>query len=327
MTIYSQMILRLIPGLALALIGVACSRPQPEAPVSAAPRLEVVASFLPIYAHTARVAGDAANVSMLLSADTGPHDYQLNPNDIKRLSRANLFIINGAGMEDWLDKVIQAVGSSQLRVVDTSAGLTLQEDPEAISIAGTASEHGHHHHDHDHDHSHSAEGENPHIWLDPVIAIHQVRVIEAALIQAAPDHAETFRRNAAAYIAELETLDREFRTAFEAIPEKNLITFHNAFPYFARRYGLNYIGYVEDFPEKDPSPAQLKSLINAIRKNRVRVLFAETGYSPKIFQALAEQTGVRVAELDTLEVGQADPDAYLVRMRANLAALQKAWQP
>jgi ABC-type Zn uptake system ZnuABC Zn-binding protein ZnuA len=319
----SQMIARLLPVLALALLGVACSRPQPEAPT--APQLHVVASFLPIHAHTARVAGDAASVSMLLSADSGPHDYQLSTDDIKRLSRADLFIINGAGIEDWLDSLIQAVGSSQLRIVDTSAGVTLQESPDPISIPGTASGQGHHHHDHDH--SHCTVGENPHIWLDPVIAIHQVRAIEAALVQAAPDHADAFRRNASAYIAELEILDREFRAALEAIPQKNLITFHNAFPYFARRYGLNYIGYVEAFPEKDPSPRQLKSLINAIQKHQVQVLFAETGYSPKIFQALAEQTGVRVAELDTLEVGQADPNAYLVRMRANLAALQNAWRP
>jgi ABC-type Zn uptake system ZnuABC Zn-binding protein ZnuA len=112
----------------------------------------------------------------------------------------------------------------------------------------------------------------------------------------------------------------------DALPGKNLITFHDAFPYLARRYGLNYVGYIEAFPEKDPTPGQLKSLVGAIGKHQVKVLFAETGYSPAILRSLAEQTGARVAELDTLEVGEANPDAYLIRMRNNLKALQKAWQ-
>jgi len=285
-----------------------------------------MASFLPIYAHTARVAGDGAQVSMLLSADSGPHDYQLSPDDVKRLAQADLFIINGAGIEEWLGELIQAVGSQSLQIIDTSKGTELRQGGPALPLPGAPESHDHHH-GHDHDHAHCHAGENPHIWLDPVIAIHQVQAIEAALSAADPSRAEAFRANAAAYIAELRTLDHEFRTALGSLPNKNLLTFHDAFPYLARRYQLNYVGFVEAFPEKDPSPRHLKSLIDAIRKHHIRVLFAEAGYSPKLFTAIAEQIGARVAELDTLEVGSPDPHAYLVRMRANLAALQQAWQP
>jgi ABC-type Zn uptake system ZnuABC Zn-binding protein ZnuA len=158
------------------------------------------------------------------------------------------------------------------------------------------------------------------------VAIRQVATIAEALAARDPVHAETYRANAARYTAELEKLDAEFSATLEPLPDKNLITFHDAFPYLARRYGLNYVGYVEAFPEKDPTPRQLKALIDAIRRLNVKVLFAEVGYEPKILTALAEQTGAKVAELDTLEVGEADPQAYLIRMRANLRALQKAWE-
>lgn len=303
--------------------------PQAGAPPEPQQRLRVIASFMPVYAHAARVAGDKAEVSMLLRADAGPHDYQLTPDDVKRLASADVFVINGAGIEEWLEDLVKAAASPKLRVVDSSKGLEFASSPAAIEIPGTAGGHDHGHH-HDHDHAHHGhdhgDGANPHIWLDPVYAIHQTRLITEALMQADPANASAYEANSAAYVKELEQLDRDFSTVLRDIPNKNLITFHDAFPYLAKRYGMNSIGYVEAFPEKDPTPAQLKALVNAIRKHRVGVLFAEVGYSPKIFEVLAQQTGAKIAELDTLEVGEADPNAYLVRMRRNLEALQKAWQ-
>lgn len=281
-------------------------------------RLQVVASFMPVYAHAARVAGDRADVTMLLKADSGPHDYQLSPGDVKRIADADLFLINGAGIEEWLDDLVRSAGSTRLRVVDTGAGVEKSASPAVVEIAGAG---GHDGHGHDH-----GAGANPHIWLDPVNAMEQTRAIARAFIEADPENAEVYQSHANQYLAELGELDRDFRAAMAALPGKDLITFHDAFPYLAKRYGMNYVGYIEAFPEKDPTPAQLKSLVRAIQKHQVKVLFAEVGYSPAILKSLAEQTGARVVELDTLEVGEADPHAYIARMRNNLRALQNAWQ-
>ncbi len=309
-----------------------CSKPKEIASTAngtGKERLRVVASFLPIYAHTARVAGDRAEVTMLLKADSGPHDYQLTPQDVKRIADADLFMINGSGIEEWLKELVDAAGSSRLKVIDTGADVETSVSPAAIEIAGIPKVNGPHH-DHSeegHDHAHHHEdGANPHYWLDPVSAMKQTRAIASALAAADPSNAPVYEANTAAYLAELEKLHQDFQSAMATLPGKNLITFHDAFPYLARRYGLNYVGYIEAFPEKDPNPGQLKSLVEAIGRHQVKVLFAEAGYSPAILRSLAEQAGARVAELDTLEVGEANPDAYLIRMRNNLKALQKAWQ-
>jgi ABC-type Zn uptake system ZnuABC Zn-binding protein ZnuA len=109
------------------------------------------------------------------------------------------------------------------------------------------------------------------------------------------------------------------------LPNKNLVTFHDAFPYLATRYGLNYVGCVSQFPEKDPPPRQLAGLIDRIRVSKAGVIFAETGYAPGLLTEIARQTGTRVSELDTLEIGEGHASAYLDRMRGNLAALKAAF--
>ncbi|MDZ4788933.1 MAG: metal ABC transporter substrate-binding protein [Blastochloris sp.] len=288
-------------------------------PLNAAEKkLEIVASFLPIYAHTQTVAGDLAKVSMLLSKDSSPHDYALNPSDIKRLARADLFIINGLGLEEWSNEIVKKAGNKKLVVVDSSKGISLLDSPKVVSLP-SAEKIDHTGHDH-------GEGKNPHIWLDPISAQQQVKNIAEALIKADPKNADGYKKNRDAYLVELKKLHEDFRSKLNQLPIKNLITFHDAFPYLAKRYGMNYIGFIEEFPEKDPKPSELAALVKAIKDNKVKVLFAETGYSPKLLQSIATQTGAAVADIDTLEVGAPTADAYIKLMRKNLASFEKAWK-
>jgi ABC-type Zn uptake system ZnuABC Zn-binding protein ZnuA len=297
---------------AIATLGaVFAQSPSPE-------KLKVVTSFLPIQSHTLAIAGDKADVKQLLGKDTGPHDFQLSPADVKTLSDADLLIINGAGIEEWLGELIKKSGNKNLVVVDTSKGVKLVESPEEIEIA-----HGHDHpHDHDHDHG---DGANPHIWLDPVIAKKQAANIVAALQKADTANASAYADNGKAYEAKLATLDSDYRSTLDSLPNKNLVTFHDAFPYLAARYKLNYVGAISEFPEKDPTPKQLAALVDKIRSLKVGVLFAEEGYAPGLLKKIAAQTGAKVSELDTLEVGQGTPTAYLDRMGTNLDSLRKAF--
>jgi zinc/manganese transport system substrate-binding protein len=304
--------------LALATLAVAMA----QSPAPKAEKLNIVTSFLPIQSHTLAIAGDHANVKQLLAKDTGPHDFQLTPADVKKLSDADLLIINGAGIEEWLGELIKKSGNKNLVVVDTSKGIKLVESPEKIEIAHA---HGHSH-DHEHHHSHChGDGANPHIWLDPVIAKKQAANIVAALQKADPANASAYAQNGKAYEAKLATLDSNYRATLAPLPNKNLVTFHDAFPYLAARYKLNYVGAISEFPEKDPSPKQLAALVDKIRSLKVGVLFAENGYAPGLLKKIAAETGATVSELDTLEVGQGTPTAYLDRMTANLESLRKAF--
>ena len=298
--------------LAFATLAVAMA----QSPAPKAEKLNIVTSFLPIQSHTLAIAGDHANVKQLLAKDTGPHDFQLTPADVKKLSDADLLIINGAGIEEWLGELIKKSGNKNLVVVDTSNGIKLVESPEEIEIG--------HSHSHAHDHDHG-DGANPHIWLDPVIAKKQAANIVAALQKADPSNASAYAQNGKVYEAKLSALDSDYRSTLAPLPNKNLVTFHDAFPYLAARYKLNYVGAISEFPEKDPAPKQLAALVDKIRSLKVGVLFAENGYAPGLLKKIAGETGAKVSELDTLEVGQGTPTAYLDRMGANLESLRKAF--
>jgi zinc/manganese transport system substrate-binding protein len=298
--------------LAFATLAVAMA----QSPALEAKKLNIVTSFLPIQSHTLAIAGDHANVKQLMAKDTGPHDFQLTPADVKKLSNADLLIINGAGIEEWLGELIKKSGNKSLVVVDTSNGIKLVESPEEIEIG--------HSHSHAHDHDHG-DGANPHIWLDPVIAKKQAANIVAALQKADPANASAYAQNGKVYEAKLSALDSDYRSTLAPLPNKNLVTFHDAFPYLAARYKLNYVGAISEFPEKDPTPKQLAALVDKIRSLKVGVLFAENGYAPGLLKKIAGETGAKVSELDTLEVGQGTPTAYLDRMGANLESLRKAF--
>jgi zinc/manganese transport system substrate-binding protein len=298
--------------LAFATLAVAMA----QSPAPKAEKLNIVTSFLPVQSHTLAIAGDHANVKQLLAKDTGPHDFQLTPADVKKLSDADLLIINGVGIEEWLGELIKKSGNKNLVVVDTSNGIKLVESPEEIEIG--------HSHSHAHDHDHG-DGANPHIWLDPVIAKKQAANIVAALQKADPANASAYAQNGKVYEAKLSALDSDYRSTLAPLPNKNLVTFHDAFPYLAARYKLNYVGAISEFPEKDPTPKQLAALVDKIRSLKVGVLFAENGYAPGLLKKIAGETGAKVSELDTLEVGQGTPTAYLDRMGANLESLRKAF--
>lgn len=297
----------LLPLIAL----LAACKPAADSEKSASSgKLRILATFLPVHAHAAAIAGDRAGVESLIAGDIGAHDFSPRPADMQRIAQADVLVFNGVGMEPWLDDLVKQAAKKNLRKVDLSTGIELLNSPHALDG-------GDYHHDH---------GEhNPHLWLDPVLAIQQVETLRDALIAADPEGSETYHENTTNYVAKLRALDAEFRSILGPLPSKKLVTFHDAFPYLSKRYGLETIGYISRFPERDPAPAELAALIDGIRKHQVAVLFAEAGYEPALLQRIANDTGAKVSTLDTLEVGELGPDAYLIGMRKNLEALRAAF--
>lgn len=291
----------------------AACKPGPDSATSApSGKLRILATFLPVHAHAAAIAGDRVDVESLISGDVGAHDFSPRPADMQRIAQADVLVLNGAGMEPWLDDLTRQAAKKDLRIVDLSKGINLIKSTEAI----------------DHEHGACDHGEyNPHFWLDPVLAIQQVETLRDALIAADPEGMHIYQKNSATYIGRLRALDAEFKSVLDPLPSKKLVTFHDAFPYLAQRYGLENLGYISAFPERDPAPAELAALIDRIRAAEVKILFAETGYEPALLQRVATESGARVSTLDTLEVGESGPDAYLDGMKRNLEALRKAFAP
>ncbi|MDB6109218.1 MAG: Periplasmic solute binding protein [Pedosphaera sp.] len=274
-------------------------------------RLKVLTSFLPVYCFTVNVAGDLAEVENLLPPGADPHDFQFSPREMRKLTAADMIVINGLGLESWLDRILSSPDHPRI-IVEASSGLKselITSLPAMVAGEGV-----------------SAEGRaapNPHIWLDPRLAEHAVTNILVALQKADPTNAAGYEQNARKYLARLETLDAELRAGLASAKGQPVITFHNAFPYFARRYDLKIVGVVEQVPDVQPSPRYLAALGQVIRREQVKVIFAERQSSPRLAEQIGRDYHVPVAQLDTLEAGEFKANAYEEGMRSNLRILQK----
>jgi len=272
----------------------------------------IVTSFYPIYIFALNLTEDIEGVEVrnLTAPDTGClHDYQLQTGDMKKLAAADAFLINGAGMEGYLSGVMDAF--PQLMVVDASTGIELLCAEEE--------------HDHEHDHDHGEY--NAHVWLDAENAQTMVRNLAEGLMTACPDQAETIAANRDAYIARLEALDAELTAALADLPRKDIVTFHEAFPYFAKAYGLNVAAVVNREPSDSLSPAKLAELVKLVRDLGVPPLFVEPQYEDMAAQTLARETGAKLFTLDPAVTGPEEnvPLTYYEDvMRANVQVLKDA---
>src|SRR6266542_1826373 len=283
-----------------------------SAPAADASKLKVLTSILPVYCLTASVAGDLAEVENLLAAGADAHDYQFTPRDRRLLAAADLVVINGLKMEPWLEQALNRSGLVR-RVVDCASGLDAGMLRAVSCLAdarpGEAPARG------DQAVSPAGTDPNPHIWLDPLLACHMVTNIQLGLVKADPAHAATYRSNALACIARLQNLHAEISRA--------LVTYHDAFHYFARRYELRVVGVIEEVPDVDPSPKHLTALRQAIQRNQVAVIFTEAHHSERLARQMGRDLHLAVAALDPLESGPAQANAYEVGMRRNLRVLQQ----
>jgi zinc transport system substrate-binding protein len=311
-----------------ALVLAACGASRQNAPDAAADKaFKVVTTFLPITLFTRAVAGDCASVTSLIPPNLGPHDFQAKPGVLTALRQARVLVKNGLEMEGFLDKLVASAGNSQLKVIDSSRGVTTLETDHHGEAHGK--EHGHHD-DHGSAPGHDHGAVNPHIWLDPLRAVQQVETIRDGLVKADPSCAEGYRRNAAAFTAELKKLNSEITAQLQPYRGKTFVAFHDFAPYFAQRYGLK-AEYLVDVPEINPSPVDLQRVAAAVKRSQLKALVSEPQEGNRSFNALASDLGVKIVAFDPLETASerasGDPATYLSVMRRNAADLRQAFGP
>ena len=261
-------------------------------------RLTVVTSFYPMYVMTANIVKDVPGVELASLAPPFSgclHDYQMTPQDMKTLSRADVLVANGAGMESFLGDAARQ--NPKLTVIDASRDIDL------IVSQGTP---------------------NPHIFAGISGAMAQVRNIAAGMEKADPAQAKQYRKNAGIYLARLDSLKNRMHLALRDVKNRDIITFHEAFPYFAREFGLNILAVIEREPGSEPSAGDLAQTIGIIRKNKVQAIFAEPQYPAKAAQVIARETGVRLYFLDPAVSGPMEKGAYIKIMERNTATLSEA---
>ena len=273
----------------------------------------VVTSFYPIYLFTLNLLDgvDGVTIRNLAAPGTGClHDYQLQTGDMKVLSGADAFLINGAGMESYLDSVFEVFPN--LPVTDASVGIELMEaDLDDLSVGEAETLY------------------NAHVWLDAGNAAVMVANLADGLIAAYPDHAEAIAVNRDAYLARLGALDEALTDGLRDLPHRDIVTFHEAFPYFAEAYGLHVAAVVNREPGDALSPAALGQLVLLLRELGVPPLFVEPQYADLAAQTLARETGAAVYTLDPVVTGPEEdvPLSYYEDvMMENMRVLQEALQ-
>ena len=306
--------LRSAAGLVIVLSLGACSNST-----ESSKQFKVLTTFMPISLFTKAVAGNCAEVQALIPANSGPHDFQAKPADLNALRQAKVLVKNGLGMEGFLGKLIASADNKNLLVIDSSRGITTLDSP---------AEEGHAEEAHS-SHSHSNHGEvNPHIWLDPLRAVSQVENIRDGLVKADPSCAASYRRNAATYIAKLQTLNAEISNQLNPYQGKTFVAFHDFAPYFANRYKLK-ADFLVDVPELNPSPADLMRVAADVKRSQLKALLSEPQEGGRSFNALAKDLGVKISVFDPMETGSVqasqNPATYFKVMRSNVADLIKAF--
>jgi zinc transport system substrate-binding protein len=259
-------------------------------------KLKIVASFYPLQYVTARISGDRAVVSNLTPPGAEPHDLELTPKDVARVSDADLVVYLG-GFQAAVDDAISTEAKDHADDVTAPAQLdrTVSEDGE-----GT--------------------GTDPHFWLDPVRLSGVSTQIEQRLAAIDPAGTATFQANLAALRTDLTTLDADLRTGLANCANKDLVTSHQAFGYLAERYGMTQVGIAGLTPEQEPDAATLARVTDFVRKNHVRTIYYETLVSPAIANTVARETGAATEVLDPVEgiTPMSQGRDYLAIMRANL---------
>ncbi|RGS74794.1 metal ABC transporter substrate-binding protein [Mitsuokella sp. AF21-1AC] len=265
----------------------------------------IVTSFYPMYIDVINITKgvDGVEVVNMTKPQTGClHDYQLTTEDMKTLEKADAFVVNGAGMESFLDKVVKQ--QKNLKIIDASKS-------DEINLLKDGDE------------------ENPHVWLSVTYSIEQVKAITSQLCEADPAHADAYRKNALDYVTKLDKLRTQMHEELDNLPHKDIVTFHEAFPYLAKEFKLNVVSVIEREPGTEPTPQELEETIRQVNALPVKVLFTEPQYSPSAAKTIAAETGAKVYQLDPVVTGEANEqamDAYIDAMKKNMEVLKEALQ-
>lgn len=280
--------------------------------------LKIMTTFYPMYEFSKQVVGDEGDVELLIPAGTEAHDYEPSAKDIAKISEADALVYNSAELETWVDRLGESIDTKQTTFIEAAGQIDL--------MAG-AEDHDHEHDEQEEEHYHAHD---PHVWVDPVLAMKEVETIRDVLSEKYPEKKANFEKNAAAYLEELQTLDQEFQAAFKDAKNKTFVTQHAAFAYLAKQYGLTQESIAGISPDEEPSPSRLAELKHYVEDHHVKVIYFEENASSKVAETLAQETGVSLEVLNPLESLTNEQlkagENYVSVMRDNLDALKASIQ-
>ncbi|WP_285294673.1 metal ABC transporter substrate-binding protein [Aureimonas altamirensis] len=301
--------------------------------MAAAEPVKVVASFSILADMTREIGGDTVEVQPLVGPDGDAHVFQPSPADTRKIADADLVVMNGLGFEGWMPRLVEASGYKG-RTVVASTGVTELKSPEHEEHEAHDHEAGHdhdheaaHEHGHEHEHEHGHEGHDhgpidPHAWQDLSNGVVYARNIADGLAEADPANADGYRQRAAAYIAQMQALDAEVKAELATIPQerRKVVTSHDAFGYFARAYGVEFIAPEGVSTESEASASDVAAIISQIKAENITGVFVESITNSRLIEQIARETDAHVGGTlysDALSDASGPAPTYLDMFRNN----------
>ncbi|WP_424585618.1 metal ABC transporter substrate-binding protein [Zwartia sp.] len=280
------------------------------APSYASEPLPVVASFSILADMVKQVGGPHVAVTSLVGPNSDAHVFDPTPADAKRLAQAKLVVVNGLGFEGWMNRLIKSSGYK-------GPVLTASKGVKTIPMAKS---------DHDHGHNHSHAAPDPHAWQNLMNARQYVENIKVALSAAMPAQTADFQARAAAYLKQIDALEKSTQAKIAAVPmeRRRVITSHDAFGYFARAYKVTFYPLQGLSTGSEPSAADVVRIVNEIKKNKVTAIFAENISDPRVLERVAKDTGAKIGGTlfaDALSEPGTDADTYLKMFERNVSTI------
>jgi ABC-type Zn uptake system ZnuABC Zn-binding protein ZnuA len=289
--------------------------PSPSESTGAAADYTVIATTS-VFADLAQLAlGDNVTIETIIPAGVDVHTFEPSPADAQKLAGADLIVMNGLGLDEWALSLLEAAGKSEEDVLELAEGI--DESNAWVYLEGEE-------HDAAAPDVHGRGGTDPHIWLDPKGAAIYVDRIAARVAAELPERAAEIQSARDAGLAEIAALDEELRVGFAAVEAsaRKIVTFHDAFGYFARAYEIEIVGVAVEAPGQEPSAKEIAALIDAIKAAGVTSVFSEAQFPSKVLDQVAAETGATVLEnLYSDALGDAPANSYLGAMRANASAI------
>lgn len=289
---------------------------------SSSGKIKVATSFYPVNYLVQSVGGSHVEANSVTPANVEPHDFELSPKDVTKLSGAKM-VVYVAGFQSSLDDAVKQVSGPTVVNLASSVKLEKRTDHDgddhdheaAASSSATEAAHD----DHDHDHGST----DPHFWLDPTRMADAAKQVHAALVKADPSHKADYDANLKTTLAKLTKLDTSYKQGLSQCTRKTFVTSHAAFGYLAERYGLTQVSVSGIDPDSEPSPADIAKVKQVVKQTGTTTIFTEELVSPKTAQAVAKETGAKTSVLSPIESAPEKGD-YEGAMTTNLTNLREA---
>lgn len=291
--------------------------------------IHIVTSMFPMYEITKEIAGDRAEVSVMVGANEDAHHYEPSARAVASVNEADVFVYSSDEMEFWVESLLSVVENDDLIVVELGDGLDFEIHSELDHEDEDHHEDEHNHDDVEHhDHAHDHGNLDPHFWLNPVSVENQLPLIVDALRQVDEEGKDIYEKQAARFSEELLTLDQMYQAAFQSAENRSFVVQHQAFGHLAHQYDLEQVAIGGLTTEVEPNPKQLAQIVTFINEQQIPVIYYQSGSSSSIAETISNETNTGVGVLYDLESLPADfQDAqrpYIEAMKENLEQLKKS---